>query len=114
FDRLLAQTEALSLISQLIPWFVWCMLPLALANVLLNNLMARRQFRVVPYLLIVAIAYVVTLIMAGTTFVRVIQILGVYTSAFFFVTAGFTWGGRIKEVVVTSDKKQDLPDQSLS
>lgn len=114
FSKLESKTEALSVIGTLVPWFVWCMLPLAVANVLLNNLMARKQFRVVPYLLLVVVAYVITLNLAGTSFIRVIQILGIHTVAFFCITAGFTWGGGVKEVIGTPDKKQDVPEQPIT
>jgi hypothetical protein len=92
FQKLLTHTEALSVLGQLIPWFVWCMLPLALAYVLLNNLMARKNFKVVPYLLLVIAAYAVTLKLAGNSFIRVIQILGIYNLIFLAVVALFTWG----------------------
>lgn len=114
FKKLLANTEALSVMGELIPWFVWCMLPLALANVLLNNLMARKQFRVVPYLLIVIAAYVTTLTMAGSSFVRVIQILGIYNLLFLAVIAVFTWGKTAKENVVPTSNPFDSPEEKLS
>jgi hypothetical protein len=43
--------------AELIPWFAWCLLPLILANVLISNLLARRKFRVVPWLVVVAAGY---------------------------------------------------------
>ena len=39
----------------LLPWYAWAMVPLALANVLLNNLLARGAFRVVPGLIVLAL-----------------------------------------------------------
>lgn len=97
FEKLQNNTEGVLLISQLLPWFVWCMLPLALANVLLNNLMARKQYRVVPYLLIVMAGYMTTLAIAGTSFVRVIQILGGFNLLCFAVIAVFTWGPQLRK-----------------
>jgi len=46
----------------LIPWFAWALLPLILANLLVNNLMARGRFAVAPWLALVAAAYVATLL----------------------------------------------------
>jgi hypothetical protein len=43
--------------APLVPWFAWCLLPLILANVLINNLLARQRFQIVPWLLAVAIGY---------------------------------------------------------
>jgi len=40
--------------AQLVPWFMWAMLPLTLANVLAGSLLARRNFRVVPWFVLIA------------------------------------------------------------
>jgi O-antigen/teichoic acid export membrane protein len=48
-------------IMGLLPWYAAAMVPLALANVLVNDLMARKQFRVVPGIVLVAVAYSLTL-----------------------------------------------------
>ena len=40
-----------------LPWYAWAMVPLSLANALVNNLLARSQFRIVPVLLVLAAAY---------------------------------------------------------
>lgn len=42
---------------QLIPLYAWCLLPLPLANVLVNNLLARERYGVVPWLAALAVAY---------------------------------------------------------
>ena len=114
FKKVLANTEALSVMGQLIPWFVWGMLPLAMANVLLNNLMAQKKFRVVPYLLIVIAAYIVTLTLAGSSFVHVIQILGIYNVVFLAVIALFTWGGVAQGKLETRASLPDLQKEKTS
>lgn len=43
--------------AQLVPWFMWGMLPVTLANVLIADLLAKQQFRVVIWLVIIAAAY---------------------------------------------------------
>jgi hypothetical protein len=43
--------------APLVPWFAWALLPLTLANVLINNLLAREQFRVVPWVMGVGALY---------------------------------------------------------
>lgn len=48
-------------ISPLVPWFVWCMLPVTLATVLINNLLARQRYAVVPWLLLIAVSYGIAL-----------------------------------------------------
>ena len=62
FDALTARREALADIVALIPFFVWSMLPLALANVFVAALMARERYRAVPWLVAIAIAYGLTLV----------------------------------------------------
>src|SRR5436190_2809899 len=41
----------------LVAWFMWGMLPLTIANVLINNLLALGRYKVVPWLVCVALAY---------------------------------------------------------
>jgi len=74
-----------------VPWFAWCMLPLALATVLLNSLMARSQFRAVPWLVLVAAGYGVTLYLRHESFVQVIQTLGGFGLLLLAVCAWFSF-----------------------
>jgi O-antigen/teichoic acid export membrane protein len=98
--KLQRNPDAVLALARLIPWFVWCMLPLAMANVLLNNLLARKNYQAVPYLLLLVAAYVTAAISfadvgpagkSGASFVRIIQILGVSNLAFLSLCGGFTW-----------------------
>ena len=41
----------------MVPWFAWCLVPLSLANVLINNVLARERYAAVPWLVAVAIGY---------------------------------------------------------
>lgn len=50
--------------APLVPWFAWVLLPLIVANVLINNLLAAGKFRVVPWVLAVGVLYL-TLLIAG-------------------------------------------------
>ena len=83
--------DALQTIGQLLPWFLWCMLPLALANVLLGNLLARKDFRAVPWLVVTVLVYAAAAINFGTLFVRVVQILGIFNTIFLAVLLVFAW-----------------------
>jgi O-antigen/teichoic acid export membrane protein len=47
--------------AELVPLFCWCMLPLTAAYTLVNNILARRRFAAVPWLLLVATGYAVSL-----------------------------------------------------
>ena len=88
-------------IAPLVPWFAWAMVPLTLAFVLVNNLMARERFRVVPWLAAVAVGYVLTLWLrvpelaklpdSLAAFRGVVQLLGGFNLLLLAVAAGFTW-----------------------
>jgi O-antigen/teichoic acid export membrane protein len=47
--------------TKLLPWYAFAMVPLALANVLVNDLMARAKFKIVPLMVVLAVAYGFTL-----------------------------------------------------
>ncbi|MCX8156351.1 MAG: hypothetical protein N3J91_07890 [Verrucomicrobiae bacterium] len=90
-------------LATLIPWFVWCMLPLALGNVLLNNLLARQKYRVVPWLLLLITAYFAMLATGAPApvadgsyhhFKWVIQRLGWFSLLFLGICAWFTFRGQ--------------------
>jgi O-antigen/teichoic acid export membrane protein len=97
--------------APLVPWFAWCMLPLTLAFVLVNSLMARAKFAAVPWLVLVAVGYAITLsavgqhfgTLAGTQpgfceagFRAMIQTLGIFNLLLLGVCAWFTWGVKDK------------------
>jgi hypothetical protein len=47
--------------APLVPWLVWAMLAYALSNVLVNNMLARAKFIVVPVVAVAAVIYVTAL-----------------------------------------------------
>ncbi len=86
--------------APLVPWFVWSMLPLTLANVLINNLLARGRFACVPWLLLVAVGYGAALTLRAQTldgvemfaaFTRVVQTIGMFSLLLLAVAGFFTW-----------------------
>lgn len=87
--------------ATLIPWYAGAMVPLAMANVMVNDLLARSQFRVVPFMVLLAIAYGITLPLLLNHFPGkievVLQILGVFNLLLFLVCAWFTWGKPAKK-----------------
>ncbi len=75
----------------IIPWFAAAMVPLTLANVLVNNLLAKADFRAVPWLAVLALGYAATLWRWHPNLQAVLQTLGVFTTTLFLVCAVFTW-----------------------
>ena len=82
--------------AALIPWYAAAMVPLAMANVLVNDLLARSRFGVVPFMVLLAAAYGFTLPWMLNHFPGhievVLQTLGVFNLLLFGVCAWFTWG----------------------
>lgn len=88
--------------APLVPWFAWSMLPLTLAQVMVNSLMAHTRFSAVPWLVIIAVAYGFALAVVGrhcgsepdtiAGFRSMIQTIGVFNLLMCGVCALFTWG----------------------
>ncbi|MGZ4987799.1 MAG: lipopolysaccharide biosynthesis protein [Limisphaerales bacterium] len=87
--------------APLVPWFAWALLPLTVSNVLLTNLLAHERYRVVPFAVVIAVAYLGTLFALGNhlvhmeqmqAFTTVVQLLGVFSLVLVVVCAWFTWG----------------------
>jgi len=98
--KLMSKAEYVSIVP-LMPLFAWSMVPLAVGNVLMNNLMAHSRFKCVPALAVVAIGYWVALQHFHADFKMVIEVLGVFNLAFLVVCMFFTWAIRDEEPVVT-------------
>jgi O-antigen/teichoic acid export membrane protein len=80
--------------SSVLPWYASAMVPLSLANVLLNNLMARSRFGVVPLLCVLALAYAWALTRFHDTLVMLLQTLGCFNLMLLAICAWFTWRGK--------------------
>jgi O-antigen/teichoic acid export membrane protein len=78
--------------SVLLPWYAWAVVPLSVANVLLNNLLARSMFKVVPALCALVVVYTLALTQFHETPVMVIKTLGVCNVLLLAVCAYYTWG----------------------
>jgi O-antigen/teichoic acid export membrane protein len=82
--------------AQLLPWYAGAMVPLAMANVMVNDLLARARYGVVPFMVILAVAYGFTLPWMLNHFPGrlevVLQTLGGFNTLLFLVCAWFTWG----------------------
>ena len=87
---------------KLIPWYAGAMIPLALANVMVNDLLARERYGVVPWMVVLAVGYVITLPLMLNHYPGrieiVLQTLGAFNLMLFTVCALFTWGGKAAKV----------------
>jgi len=89
--RFVAKESYVAVATKVLPWFAGAMVPLALANVLLNNLLARSMFKVVPPLCILAAGYGFALTRFHSSLVQVLQVLGVANVLLLVICAFFTW-----------------------
>lgn len=89
--------------APLVPWFAWSILFLVMANVLIQNLLARERFAIVPWLVLIAAGFAgglwwVQPKLGGleplTAFQTVVQVLGVACVALLGTAIWFTWGRR--------------------
>ena len=80
--RLMGKAEWVNAARGLLPWYATAMIPLALANVLANDLLARGRFRVVPFMVALAAAYGLAIPYALNHFSMslktILQVLGVF------------------------------------
>jgi len=74
-----------------LPWYAGAMIPLALGNLLVNDLLARSRFRVVPALMVVAAGYGLAIIHWHTSPTMVLQLLGGFTLLLLAVCVWFAW-----------------------
>jgi hypothetical protein len=75
----------------MLPWYAGAMVPLALANVLLNNLLAKSDFRIVPGLCVLGGAYAFALTRFHATPEAVLQTLGVFNTLLLALSGWYSW-----------------------
>lgn len=102
--RIVYPAKYVSATMALLPWYAGAMVPLALANVMINDLMARGSYRVVPALIVVAVGYAVALTRFHDTPVMVLKTLGVFNFLLLAVCALFTWGVK-QSAPATADRR---------
>ena len=95
--KLVYKTGYVAATTALLPWYAAAMVPLALANVLVNDLMARARFRAVPGIVAVAVGYGFALPYILNHYAlkleTVLQTLGVFNCLLLAVCAWGAFGG---------------------
>ena len=107
--RIVYTPEYVQPTMRLLPWYAGAMVPLALANVLINDLLARGRIRVVPAIVFLAVAYAFTLPYILNHYPRkletVLQTLGVFNLLLLGAAAWAAFGkseGRAEPATVQS------------
>lgn len=80
--------------TKVLPWYAWAMLPIAMTNVLLNDLLAHSVYRVVLPLVAVVGAYAFALTRFHASLIQVLQTLGIFGLLALAVCAWFSFGKR--------------------
>ena len=98
--KLAFKPEYVAETMKLLPWYAGAMIPLALANVLVNDLLARAKFKAVLPMVLVAVAYGFTLPFMLHRFPGrmevALQTLGAFNLLLLVICAWFAWGGKAK------------------
>lgn len=101
--KLVFKANYLSVATGLLPWYAGAMIPLALSNVMVNDLLARGRFKIVPFMVVLAVGYGLALPYMLSHFPGRIEIapqtLGVANVLLLLVCAWFTWGPKAKASV---------------
>jgi hypothetical protein len=74
----------------LVPLFAWAVLPLTLTNILVNNLLARGRFAIVPILVLIAGGYAFALTQYHGSAREIIRMLFVFAGIACAISALFT------------------------
>jgi O-antigen/teichoic acid export membrane protein len=102
--RIVYKPEFVALTSSILPWYAVAMIPLALSNVLLNDMLARPAAKLpLAYSVLgVTIAYLVAITHFHASLVMVLQIIGLSGLLLLGVCAWFNWGPPAKAVKATA------------
>ena len=94
--RFVYPPEYLPATLAILPWYAGAMVPLALAFTLVNDLLARSKFRVVPFMVVLAVGCGFTLPAMLNRFPGRLEValltLGVFNLLLFALCAWFRWG----------------------
>ena len=77
--------------TKVLPWYAFAMVPMALTNVLLNDLLARGVYRVVLPLVLLVIGYAVALTRFHESVIMVLQTVGIFGLGALAVCGWFSW-----------------------
>jgi O-antigen/teichoic acid export membrane protein len=80
--------------TQLLPWYAGAMVPLTLANVLLNNLLAKGTWKIAPALCVLAGIYVLGLTQFHSSLIQLLQVFGASNLLLLATCAFYTYKSR--------------------
>jgi O-antigen/teichoic acid export membrane protein len=101
--RFIYKPEFVQVASSILPWYASAMVPLALANVLLNNLLARpdSKWGLAISVLLLALAYMFALTQLHSNLITVLKTLGAFNLLLLGACAWFSWRHKAPGVEAT-------------
>ena len=94
--RIMGKASDVAGTTALIPWYAGAMIPLAMANIMVNDLLARSRFAIVPLMILIAVCYGMAMPYMLSHFPGRLEVplqtVGVFNLLLFGVCAWFTWG----------------------
>lgn len=94
--RIVYQSSYVAGTVALIPWYAGAMVPLAMSFVMVNDLLARSKFEVVPFMVLVAVGYGLAMPFMLSHFPGRLEVplqtIGVFNLLLFGICAVFHWG----------------------
>ena len=103
--RIVYKESFVAVASSILPWYASAMVPLAVANVLLNNLLARPRALPAFCVFALAIAYGIALTQFHDSLITVLKTLGIFNTLLLAICAWFTWTDRKSQPTnATSDQ----------
>jgi O-antigen/teichoic acid export membrane protein len=104
--KLVFKDSYVQVVTALLPWYAFAMVPLAVANVLLNNLLARPGANALPAACVLGLAllYMFALTRFHASLVTIPQVMGVFNLLLLGICGWFSWQARN---IGTSNPNQD-------
>ena len=89
--RLIYKPEFVDPTLQVLPWYLGAMVPLCMATVVVNSLLARYDYRAVPWMVALVAGYSLAIILLHENVIQILQLLTIFCTLLFGVCAWFTW-----------------------
>ena len=89
--KIVSGEKFVAVASSILPWYAFAMVPLCLANVLLNNLLAQSSLKAAVPLFVLAVAYGFALTRFHDSLQMVLKTMGLCNVALLLICAWFTW-----------------------
>jgi O-antigen/teichoic acid export membrane protein len=102
--RFIYKPEFVHVASSILPWYAFAMVPLALANVLLNNLLARpdSKWGLAFSVLLLALVYMFALTQLHDSLITVLKTLGAFNVLLLAVCTWFSWRSKTPGIQAAS------------